>query len=164
MYIDGLIVESGIEDGVNDNAGVSVRHTITRIFVESSNDHSITTKPNRMENDSGISALDDMIINANKTTEDNLNHQRCISQDEGMENIVTLMPKKKKIHRNTNSGCLYGNDICCKVSVIFGVCCIIICYLIPITLYYVGQARGDPETGLEFSQEINTSTAKVCAT
>ena len=164
MYIDGLIVESGIEDGVNDNAGVSVRHTITQIFVESSNDHSITTKPNRMEDDSGISALDDMIINANKTTEDNLNHQGCISQDEGMENIVTLMPKRKKIHHNTNSGCLYGNDMCCKVSVIFGVCCIIGCYLIPITLYYVGQARGDPETGLEFSQEKNTSAAKVCAT
>ena len=138
-----------IEDGINDNPG-----------------HSITTKPNQIENGSSISdssALDDMTINADKTTEDNLNHQRCISQDEGIENNTASMPIRKKIQRNISSERLNScNALCCKVLVIFGVCCVIGVYLIPITLYYVGQTRDNPKTDPEFSHEKNTSTAKVC--
>ena len=138
-----------IEDGINDNPG-----------------HSITTKPNQMEDGSGISdssALDDMIINVDKTTEDNLNHQRCISQDEGIENNTASMPIRKKIQRNISTGSLNSrNALCCKVLVIFGVCCVIGVHLMPITLYYVGQTRDNPETDIEFSHEKNTSTAKVC--
>ena len=138
-----------IEDGINDNPG-----------------HSITTKPNQMENGSRIldlSAPDDTIINTDKTTEDNLNHQRCISQDEGIENNTASIPIRKKIQRNISLGSLNSrNALCCKVSVIFGVCCVIGVYLIPITLYYVGQTRDNPKTDPEFSPEKNTSTAKVC--
>ena len=164
MNIETLTIEDGIEDDVNNNLGVPVVHTITRIFVETSNGHSITT--NQMENGSSISdssALHDTIINADNTTKDNLNHQRYISQDEGIENNVTSMPIRKKIQRNISSGSLNSrNALCCKVLVIFGVCCIIGCYLIPITLYYVGQTRDNPETAPEFSHEKNSSTAKVC--
>ena len=115
-----------------------------------------------MENGGNISdssAINDTMINAAK---DNLNHQRCISQNEGIENDVALMPLRKKIQRNISSESLRGNALCCKVFVIFGVCSIIGCYLIPVTFYYVGQARGNPETNPEFSNEKNTSTAKVC--
>ena len=138
-----------IEDGINDNPG-----------------HRITTKPNQMENGSSISdssALDDTTINADKTTEDNLNHQRCISQDEGIENNTASMPIRKKIQHNISSGSLNSRSaLCCKVSVIFGVCCVIGFYLIPITLYCVSQTKDNPKTDPKFSHEKNTSTAKVC--
>ena len=135
-----------IENGIDDNSGVPVVHTAT-------SGHSITTNPNQMEN--GDNSLDSSVI-------DNLNHQRCISQNEGIENDVALMPLRKKIQCNISSESLRGNAFCCKVFVIFGVCSIIGCYLIPVIFYYAGQIRGNPETNPEFSDEKNTSTAKVC--
>ena len=136
-------------------------HTTTQICFESSSGHSITTNPNQMENGGNISdssAINDTMINAAK---DNLNHQRCVSRNEGIENDVALMPLRKKIQRNISSESLKGNAFCCKVFVIIGVCSIIGCYQIPITVYYVSQTRGNPEMNPEFSDEKNTSSAKV---
>ena len=157
--IGRLIVGKSIEVDIHNNPIV---HTTTQIVVESSSGHIMTTNPNQMENGGKIldsSAMHDTIINVDNT---DTAYERCISQNEGIENNVVLMSERKKIQRNTSSGYLSGNALCCKVSVIFGVCCIIGIYLIPIILYYVGQIRGNPETNPEFSHEKNTSIAKVC--
>ena len=153
--IERLIVGKSIEVDIHNNPVV---HTTTQIVVESSSGHIMTTNPNQMENGDS-SAMHDTIINVDNA---NTAYERCISQNEGIENNVVLMPERKKIQRNISSGYLNGNALCCKVSVIFGVCCIIGFYLMPIILYYVGQIRGNPKTDPEFSHEKNTSTAKVC--
>ena len=145
-----MTVKEGIEDDISDNPGIPVVHLIS---VECSNGHSITTNLNQTENGSNTpnsSVLNDKMIYAG----DNLSYQKCISQDKSIENNLTLMPKRKKIQS--------GYALCSKVLVIFAVCCIIGCYLIPVILYYVSQTGGSTETDPEFSHEKNTSTAKVC--
>ena len=98
-----------------------------------------------MEDGSNIS---DTIVNADN---------RSFSQDENTESDVPSLSIKKKTQRNLNY-----NALCSKVLVIFGVCFIIGCYLIPIILYYVDQSRGNPEVDPEFPSEKNASAAKVC--
>ena len=149
-----------IEDGVIDNPGTPVQ-IITQIFVESSNSHSISSNPShtedgRVSNISDSSVSHDKTINATNIPKENLNDQGNISQG----NDVSSLPRKKKIQ---NSGCLNCNALCSKMLVIFGMCCVIGCYLTPIIFYfyYATQTRGNAETDPEFSLEKNTSVAKV---
>ena len=93
------------------------------------------------------------------TAQINLNHQRCISQDGSVKSDTH---KGKKMRHNISSGYLKANTLFCKMLVVFGICFIIGCYLIPVIVYYVGRSMDRGETDPEFSFEKNVSTAKVC--
>ena len=65
-----------------------------------------------------------------------------------------MSTKKKVYHRNSSA-------LCCKVSIIFGVCFIIGCYLIPVTLYFVNKSMDHAELDSVLLHQKNTSAAKV---
>ena len=140
-----LTVETDNEDGVSDNLNIDIA---LRSFTENSNSY---IKTNQMEDGSNIPdspVPHDITINADN---------RGTSQDENTKNSVPSSASKKK-----KQGRLNGNALCSKVLVIFGVCCITGCFLIPVIFYYVNKAQNIGEIDPEFSNEKNTSAAKVC--
>ena len=95
-------------------------------------------------------------------------NQRYILQDESRENSVISVPKvitkRQKLKYSATIDYRNGNGLCCKMSIVFAICCIIGCWLIPVILYYVSQAtdRDNAETDPGYSHEKNISSAKVC--
>ena len=88
-----------------------------------------------------------------------------ISQDESRKNDVTSVPKMVT-KRETYSASIeyqYSNKLCCKMSIVFAICCIIGCCLIPVILFYASQAtdRDYAVTDPEYSHEKNISSATV---
>ena len=162
MNIENPIIMKTSED--------DIKHTTTDIsFTESrvsdSEGHIIIDDPNQMENISDFSILKDEAIKA-RNIED---HQRCNSLDENTENYVISLPKhftkRKKMKRSIssrNQGGTTCDTWCSKMLLIFGVCCIIGCFLIPFVAYNVTQTRGRSETEADYSHDKNISSAKVC--
>ena len=149
---------------VKDNSVIPIE--VCTIFnIESFNNHPTITNLDQKENSNN---LKDKTAKAYDIAKGNLNHQRCISQDEkGTENNNILKLKrfstKRKIKHNTSSTNLSViNVIRCKVLLFFGVCFIIGCCLMPIVLYYAVQFRGNFETDPDYFHEKNISSAKVC--
>ena len=144
-----------------------IKHTTTDIsFTESrvsdSEGHIMIDDPNQMKN---ISILKDEAIKAGNIED----HQRCNSLDENTENYVISLPKhftkRKKMKRSISSRSRGGTTCdtpCSKMLLIFGVCCIIGCFLIPFVVYNVIQTRGRSETEADYSHDKNKSSAKVC--
>ena len=86
-------------------------------------------------------------------------NQRCTSEDDSIEND----PKKLYVIRRIRQNINLTNALCCKILVFFSVCFIVLCFLMPVILYSVNQARDDDETKTaEYSHEKNTSRANVC--
>ena len=124
-------------------------HAFTMI---SPNDHSPSANPYHLKLEDSSSSFNMIDKNATKV---NLNHHKCMSQDEITESNFALMPTRKNIYHKSSSA------LCCKVSIIFGVCFIIGCYLIPVTLYYVGKSMDRDEMDPMFLHQKNTSASKV---
>ena len=83
--------------------------------------------------------------------------QRSISQNTNAEDIP-----RNKYHRKASIAVTKSQVLCCKLSIVFAICCTTICTLMPIYLYYVSQIGNNVPTAPEYSHEINTTTAKVC--
>lgn len=120
-----------------------------------------------MENTNNISEFSIKVISVNKMAKGNLNRQRCISINENTENDISSIPKrlsmKKKMKHNISSTSISViNTVRYKVSIVFVVCCIIGCCLVPIILYNVSQTRDNGTSDPGYSHEKNVSIAKVC--
>ena len=83
-------------------------------------------------------------------------HQRSILQNINTEDI----PRKQ--YRSTSIVLTKSHALCCKLSIVFAICCTTGLSLMPIIFYYVSQIGNDVPTGPEHSRERNTSIAKVC--
>ena len=101
-------------------------------------------------------------VNADNTTRGNLNQQGCISQEKSTENNVVSVPKKFTKRNTAKTKSLTCHVLCCKISIVFAMCCVIGCCLIPIIFYYINQATNISVTDPEYSSEKNISSAKVC--
>ena len=166
--IEDLTSKESTEDSVYNNSEISVVHTTAKINVpdscaSTSSSHTIITN---IENGNNVSELKDETIEVDSNAKDNLDHQRCISQDKGTKHIATSMPINKRIVKPYISSASihisYLNTLCCKFHIVLGLCCLVGCCLISIILYYVIQTSNNPEIDYEYSSERNTSSAKVC--
>ena len=118
--------------------------------------------------DSSNGKMDDNIafVSQNKTNPFNTAKSSHILQSGNRENNVTSVPKmltkREKLKHSVSMG-YNGNGLCCKMSIIFAICCIIGCCLIPIILYYASQAtdRDNAVTDPGYSHEKNISSAAV---
>ena len=90
------------------------------------------------------------------------NHKRCISQDESTGNDIVMKSTERNKTSTSTLGVINRNALCCKISLVFLMCCITGCLLISVVLFYVNQAEGNALTGPEYSAEKSTSNAKVC--
>ena len=95
----------------------------------------------------------------------NLSHLKNISQNENVvdTSISKEFSKSKKVnqYRSTSIALTKSHALCCKLSIVFAICCTTGCSLMPIFFYYVSQIGNDVPTGPEYSHERNSSTAKV---
>ena len=125
---------------------------------------------NSVENHNDISnqpVLQDKLLNIDNATEGSPEDQRRISRDENTENKITSVPKRPlspgmKTHSSSSIKVINYTGLRCKTSLVFIMCCVIGCCLIPFTAYYVSQARDSDVTDPEYSHEKNTSSIKVC--
>ena len=157
-----------VEDGVNNN---DLSIPITSFESSGSDLISHTTIVNQVQNSNnqvqnGNSILESLVISKDEADNGNLNHSRFISQSSNPDDDVTVsLPKKvlKKCNTVTisTSSIMKHKTLCCKIFIIFAICCIIGIFLIPIIAYYVNQTRNDAEVDTEYSHEINTSNAEV---
>ena len=92
----------------------------------------------------------------------NLSHQRnirTILQNENTEDAS--IPRKQ--YRSKSVVLTKSHALCCKLSIVFAICCTTGLSLMPIIFFYVSQTvNDDVPTGPEYSHERNTSAAKVC--
>ena len=109
-----------------------------------------------VNNISDSSAFKDEI---NKTENGYLNHQKWNSQDGNTEN-VTSMPKNLSKTKKKDSSSTTHSAWRFKLLLIFGACCIIGCYLIPIAVYGIQSGGNDIDD--DYSSEQNISSANVC--
>ena len=124
----------------------------TVFTIKSPNDHSESTNLNHLQLEDAASYN---MIDKN-ATKVNLNHHKCLSQDEITKSSVALMLTRENGHHKSSS------ILSCKVPIIFGVFFIIGCHLIPVTVYYVGKSMDRDEINPVFIHQKNTSAAKVC--
>ena len=107
--------------------------------------------------------ISDKITNIDNATRSSLDHPRNILQNKSTGNDVAsiLQNQKAEQHNSTSTDLTKQNALCCKMSIIFVMFCIITCSLMPIVLYYVSQLEGKERTVLEYSNDRNISNAKV---
>ena len=155
------------DDGVNSGicvANMVVKTSVTESYISDVLDNVIMINLDRMESNNESSVFKEKASNAINITEDNINHEICISQEENVGNNVAMLPQcSKKIKRSnslTNTGAY--SDMCCKVSVALGVCFIIGFFLLPLILYYVNQTGENLRLDPDHSYEQNKSSVKVC--
>ena len=141
---------SGTEDDVNTTSDTLVVCPIVKVtFAENSN-----------ENTNDIS--DHMVLQSNSINTDN-----TATQDEITEINASTAPERfsithvQKMKCNTNPARVGVNNARYKVALVFTMCCVIGCCLMPVILYYVNQTVDNAETGSEYSHGKNVST-KVC--
>ena len=114
------------------------------------------------------SVSQDKILKVDSNTETSPDDQRCISQDENTENEIVSVPKRPlspgmKTHSSSSIKIINYNALRCKTSLVFVMCCVIGCCLIPSIVYYVSHARDSATvTNPEYSHKKNTSHIKVC--
>ena len=141
---------SGTEDDVNTTSDTLVVCPIAKV----------TFAENLNENNNDIS--DHMVLQSNSINTDN-----TATQDEITEINASTVPERfsithvQKMKRNTNPARMGVNKAHYKVALVFGMCCVIGCCLMPIILYYVNQTADNAEMGSEYSHGKNVSV-KVC--
>ena len=167
IAVTDVTIDSSTEDCVT--SGIPVVHTITNpSFLESCTndvlDNAIMINCNHMESNNEISVVKEKSIKAVNITEDNISEQICISPDENVENDVASLPKcSKKMKHNISSTNMGAYSVlCCKVSMAFGACFIIGCFLLPLIFYYVNQTGGNSKLDPYHSYRQNISSIKVC--
>ena len=161
----GSLDIKSIEDGINNNLlSIPVVHSFVNVSFESpgsnSNGHTLIDE---VKTSKESPVLKDRAKRADDTANSNLSHQRCISRSSSTDNDVTSLPKKVLKHSTISTSSMINQKaMCCKIFIIFAICCIIGIFLIPIIVYYVNQTRDNTEVDTEYSREINTSNAEVC--
>ena len=119
-------------------------------------------------NDPAVSMLDNSnVAFAMSTNGSNFNHQRSvgnISQNGKTKyNVVSTYKNfsEGKQYRSTSVNLTKRKTLCCKMSIVFAVLFTIGCCLTPIIIYYANLAGNNVPIDPEYSQERNTSRAKV---
>ena len=121
-----------------------------------------------MKNNNNISEYSDKKTNEDNTAKDHFNHRRSILRNENTENNVASIPKepnvknKMKHHRSRSIDLIKHNVLCCRMFIVFAMCCVIGCSLMPIIFYFAAQRGENVITYPEYSHVINTSSAEVC--
>ena len=135
----------------------SVVNNQNQDLTDSKNDISIS-------NDHAVSILDNSnVAFAISSNESNLSHQRSL-QSRKTENNISSTPKKfckVKQHHSTSINLTKRKTLYCKMSIVFAILLTTGCSLIPIILYYANLAGNNVPIDPEYSQERNTSRAKV---
>ena len=90
-----------------------------------------------------------------------------LKDEEPLSNSEGNMVGSRHDQETTNNGMSATNTgayrvLCCKVSMAFGVCFIIGCFLLPLIFYYVNQTGGDSKLDSDYSNGQNISSIKVC--
>ena len=124
-------------------------------------DQTVFVNLNRMESSDDISDLKGQITSVG-TVKSNFSHHVCISQQDSIDtNDVSSLSNTMK-HSISAPRIHPASALCYKVSIAFGVCFIIGCFLLPFIFYYTNQTGGNFKSDLEYSYQQNTSNAKVC--
>ena len=110
-----------------------------------------------------IKISNNILINTDNAARSSLDHPRNILQNKSTGNDVAsiLNNQKAEQHNSTSTDLTKHNALCCKMSIVFVMFCIITCSLMPIVLYYVTQLGEGEITDLEYSHARNTSSVKV---
>ena len=130
------------------------------------------------QNDIANSTSDDSSINVTRnnsnvvsitgSSESILSHQKSnksISENKSTEDtsLSKEVSKSKRVkqYRSTSIALTKSHALCCKLSIVFTICCTTALSLMPIVFYYTSQIGNDVPTGPEYSHERNTSIAAV---
>ena len=177
VNMESLTAKESIVDISNSTIAIEPIIIIKTCFANTcssdSNAHGIITCPDQMENNinniTDASGLKDQTTKADEAVEGNLRHHSHFVVQEDTENSAGLpnkrLNKTKKLKYNISSanlGAFKHRDQCCKVLVAFGICCIVVLFLIPIIVFYVIQDNSNAEMDPEYSSNKNTSIVKVC--
>ena len=149
-----------VEDNRNANPDVP--------FGDSSNGY-LNTDMDRSDDISDSSAE---ITEADSITDNNYDHDICISQEENSENNADFMPNSlpKANEMKSNNASTASQDVtnlstlCCKLSTALAMFFIIGCFLLPFVLYSINQTSSNAEIppDPEYPISKNISNAKVC--
>ena len=139
------------EDDASVISEIPVVHSISKI-------NSAESLNRELDDSNDFSAVKDEGINAHNTTQDYLKHHAYISNPEkDGASRPQILPKRQK----SNISLARTNGVStlrCKVLLVFAICCTIGCCLMPIILYYVGQAKSHVATAdPEYSHRKNDS-------
>ena len=107
--------------------------------------------------------ISDKLTNTDNAARSNLDHPRNVLQNKSAKNDVASILKNQKPeqHHSTSTDLTKHNALCCKMSIVFAMFCIITCSLMPIVFYYVTQLEEGEIIVLEYSNDKNISNAKV---
>ena len=115
-----------------------------------------------------ITADNSNVVFSTGSSESIVSHQRSnksISENKSVEDASlskeVSKSKKVKLYRSTSIALTKSHALCCKLSIVFAICCTTGLSLMPIVFYYVSQIGNDVPIGPEYSHERNTSTATV---
>ena len=163
VLIANITFKESAEDGVHNTLDIPIVHATTKIYVpensaDTATNYNIITNLDQMENSSNISGLNDETIEAGNTAKGNLDHQRHESTKYDITSIPKILSKEIS---SVNLGKSYLNSLRCKLSIMFGICCIIGCYIMPIILFYASRTSNNPEMHYEYLNRKNTSSSKV---
>ena len=145
---------TAIEDDANVISEIPVMHSTSKI-------NSAENLNRKLDNSNDFTAMKDERINLHNTTQDYLNHHAYISNPEkdGASKPQIFLKRQK-----SNTSLASTNSIGTlryKVLLVFAICCIIGCCLMPTIFYYVSQAKSRVATAdPEYSHRKNDS-AKV---
>ena len=159
VFATGNLSIKSIEDGVNNNdLSVPIPYSFTSF--ESSRSKSNLIGHTTIINPKNGNSISESLVLKDEADNGNLNHSRCILQSSTPDGDVTSLPKMVLNKRRTSS-IMKHKTRCCKIFVIFAICCIIGIFSIPIIVYFVNQTSNNAEVDTEYSHEINTSNAEV---
>ena len=164
ITVTDVAISNSTENGINSSILVADM-TAKASFVESCIcdvlDNAKMINLNQMESNNESLVFKEKAIKAVNITKDNVSHQICISQE---VNVGASLPessnKMKRSNSLTNTSAY--SDVCCKVSIVFGVCFIIGFFLIPLILYYVNQTGENSILDPDHSYGQNKLSVKVC--
>ena len=142
------------EDDPNVISDIPVMHSTSKI-------NSAESLNRKLDNCNDFSAVKDEGINAHNTTQDHLKHHVYFSNlEKDGTSKPQIFPKREKSNISLVSTNSIGT-LRYKVLLIFTICCIIGCCLMPIILYYVGQAKSHVVTGDPEYSHIKNDSAEV---
>ena len=125
-----------------------------------SGSHAMIANSGDIVNDiSDSSILKDGTNKTENIIKEDLNHEKWNSQD-GNTKSVTSMPKNlSKSKKKDSSSSTTHSAWRFKLLLIFGACCIIGCYLMPLAVYGIESGSNDIDD--DYSSEQNISSANV---
>ena len=115
--------------------------------------------------------MDDNIAlgSQNRTNTDDIakSSRNDILQDENRETNAASVPKiivrRKELKSSASVDATHRNGLCCKMLIVFAICWIIVCWLVPVILFYANRNTDidNAVTDPGYSKEKNISTAMV---